>query len=627
MKQPTRMNPKAATELFRLAVEACPSGMVMIDHGGRIVMVNAEIERLFGYERVELIGQAVEILIPEKMRLRHAGHRAAFEHRPERRSMGQGRDLFARRKDGSEFPVEVGLNPIPTQDGLLILGAVLDLSERKRVEQLKDDFVSTVSHELRTPLTSIAGSLALMVGGAAGPLPETMLRLLTIAHNNSERLVRLINDILDIEKIESGKVVFELKQVDVQTLVEQAIEANRAFAGSFGVEVKLDPPAKRVAARADPDRLVQVITNLLSNAAKFSPPGSAVTVATAEEGDMVRISVRDHGCGITGEFKPRIFDKFAQADASDARRKGGTGLGLSIVQQIIIRLGGDVGFADAPGGGTIFFVTIPRWKQMTDAGNDFASSDRPRVLLCEDDAEAARVLGEHVAAAGFSVEIAATAEIAIGRAVECAFAAILVDLRLPDTDGISLIQGLRALKQHHNTPIVVVSADPISGRNDLRSSNLNVLDWLEKPVDIERLISVLDRPIVRGVRHRPRILHVDDDVTVLGAVAQALDAAADVVSVDSIVGARRALRSHRFDLVVLDVALAAGSGLELLPELNDSDGDAIPVIVFSAQGANRACAARVQEALTKSRASIDRLIAILSKGLERHPAGRDKEVA
>jgi len=617
-----------AEDLFRFAVEACPSGIVMIDGDGRIVMVNAEIERLFGYRRADLIGQGVDMLVPEAMRGRHAGLRGAFVRCPGPRNMGQGRELVGRRKDGSDLAVEVGLNPIQVRDGLMILAAVVDISQRKRVDRLKDEFVSTVSHELRTPLTSIAGSLALMVGGAAGSLPAAMLRLLTIAHKNSERLVRLINDILDIEKIESGKVVFDLKRVEVQTLVEQAIEANRAFAESFGVQVRLDPPAGRFDVRVDPDRLVQVVTNLLSNAVKFSPAGSDVVVAVAEQGEMVRIGVRDHGPGIPENFRARIFEKFAQADATDSRQKGGTGLGLSIVQQIVIRLGGEVGFEDAPGGGTTFYVTVPRWQQHTDAGHGLGAADRARVLLCENDAVAALALGERVAAAGFFVEIAATSEAAIGRAVESDYAAILVDLHLPDSDGISLIQGLRALRRHHNTPIVVVSADPKSGRNDLRSSNLNVLDWLEKPVDVECLMRVLDRPIVRGTRNRPRILHVDDDATVLGAVAQALDASSEVVSVDSIGGARRALRSQRFDLVVLDVALAADSGLDLLPDLNDSEGNAIPVIVFSAQGANRVCAARVQQVLTKSRASIDHLIAILSKGPgQPPPTDRDKEVA
>ena len=158
---------KLAQEMFRLAVEACPSGMLMIDRGGTIVMVNSEIERLFGYERHELINQPVDILVPDRFRQQHAGHRNAFIHNPETRRMGANRDLFGRRKDGTEFPVEVGLNPIPICDGLLVLSVIVDISERKRMERLKDEFVSTVSHELRTPLTSIAGSLGLLTGGAA----------------------------------------------------------------------------------------------------------------------------------------------------------------------------------------------------------------------------------------------------------------------------------------------------------------------------------------------------------------------------------------------------------------------------------------------------------------------------
>jgi signal transduction histidine kinase len=206
-----------------------------------------------------------------------------------------------------------------------------------------------------------------------------MLRLLTIAHKNSERLVRLINDILDIEKIESGKVAFEIERLDVRDLVEQAIEANRAFAESFGVQIRLVAPAAPLAVRADADRLVQVVTNLLSNAAKFSPWGGDVTVTIAPATEMVRISVRDHGPGIPQDFKPRVFEKFTQADVADARQKGGTGLGLNIVRQIAIRLGGEVGFEDAIGGGTVFTVTVPRWNPAAGAGRAPASADDKEV--------------------------------------------------------------------------------------------------------------------------------------------------------------------------------------------------------------------------------------------------------
>jgi len=240
------------------------------------------------------------------------------------------------------------------------LVVVLDISERKRVERLQDEFVATVSHELRTPLTSIAGSLGLLAGGAVDKLPDSALRLITIAHSNCHRLVRLVNDILDIEKIDSGAIAFDLARVDVRSLVEQVVEANQMNAEEQGVHIRLDAAATAVEVRADPDRLAQVVTNLLSNAIKFSAPKQEVTVAIEDTGAAARISVQNRGPGIPEAFKSRVFEKFAQADSSDARTKGGTGLGLSIVKQIVTRLGGEVAFEDAPGGGTVFHVDLPR---------------------------------------------------------------------------------------------------------------------------------------------------------------------------------------------------------------------------------------------------------------------------
>jgi signal transduction histidine kinase len=194
-------------------------------------------------------------------------------------------------------------------------------------------------------------------------LPAPTLRLLKIAQANSQRLVRLVNSILDMEKIESGRLVFVLKRVEVRSLVEQAIDANRGFADSCGVRIRLDEASAAGDMRGDPDWLLQVVTNLLSNAVKFSPPGEEVEIAIENRSGRVHLSVRDHGHGVPEDFKPRIFEKFAQADASDARQLGGTGLGLSIVKQIVTRLGGEVGFADAPGGGAIFHVELPGWEQ------------------------------------------------------------------------------------------------------------------------------------------------------------------------------------------------------------------------------------------------------------------------
>jgi PAS domain S-box-containing protein len=357
-------------EMFYHAVASCPTGMVISDHAGKIVMINFVAERMFGYAHDELVGQTIEILVPADLRAEHALQRDQFTTHSEI-CMAKERVVSARRKDGTAFSVEIGLKPISARDGIMVLAVVSDFSDRSRIEMLKNEFVATVSHELRTPLTSIAGALGLLAGKAGGTLPAPAMRLITIAHTNCQRLVRLVNSILAMEKIESGSVMFVLQQVNLHSAVREAIEANQAFAEAHGVRMRLDTASPAGNIRADPDWLAQVLTNLLSNAIKFSPPGEEVVVTIEKCGSAVRISVRDHGHGIPDAFKLHIFEKFAQADASDARQQGGTGLGLSIVKQIVTRLGGKVDFGDAPGGGAVFHVELPGWEPETaefDAG-------------------------------------------------------------------------------------------------------------------------------------------------------------------------------------------------------------------------------------------------------------------
>ena len=238
-----------------------------------------------------------------------------------------------------------------------LLRALRYATERKRLDRLKDEFVSTVSHELRTPLTSIAASLGLLVGNAVGQLPHAMGRLLSIAHAQRSTVWRGSLTIFSIWRRWTPDVSSLISpRVEVRALVEQVIEANRAYAEDYGVRIRFEDACIEADAdvRADPNRLFQVVTNLLSNAIKFSPTDNEVVIAVVKEAGLVRLTVRDHGSGIPVDFKPLIFEKFAQADAKDARQKGGTGLGLSIVKQIVDRLSGKVGFADAPGGGTVF---------------------------------------------------------------------------------------------------------------------------------------------------------------------------------------------------------------------------------------------------------------------------------
>jgi signal transduction histidine kinase len=236
-----------------------------------------------------------------------------------------------------------------------------ELEEQRRLEQLKDEFISIVSHELRTPLTSIHGSLGLVNEGRAGELPPKASQLVGIAYRNSQRLVRLVTDLLDLQKIESGLLVFDVRSHDLAGLLAAAVEANQPYGSRFEVEIVLAEVPHGVQVRLDADRMMQVLTNLLSNAAKFSSPHGQVTLGAESRAPDVRVSVTDQGPGIPKEFRERIFQRFAQADSSTTRQREGTGLGLSISRAIVERMGGRIGFESQEGVGTTFFFDLPQF--------------------------------------------------------------------------------------------------------------------------------------------------------------------------------------------------------------------------------------------------------------------------
>jgi PAS domain S-box-containing protein len=345
---------EADLRLLALITRSMNEGVCLVRaSNGTIAYANPKFEHIFGYEPGELKDKPVGIL--------NAGGSA--ESDAIRRKIA--RDLFEKgestyevhniRKDGTPFwcRATTVLFDHP-EHGQVFVAVQEDVTERKRIERVKDDFVSVVSHELRTPLTSIRGSLGLLAGGAVGEMPEGARLLLDIAANNCERLVRLINDILDMEKIESGKMAFVPVPVDLAPLVEQAVLSNRAYAQGFGVEIRL---AEAMPGRvlADPDGLHQVLTNLLSNAVRHSPRDGIVEVGVGYGGGKLRVAITDHGAGIPASFRPRVFEKFAQAaDTSSTRREGGTGLGLSISHAIIERHRGRIWFDSEVGAGTTF---------------------------------------------------------------------------------------------------------------------------------------------------------------------------------------------------------------------------------------------------------------------------------
>ena len=344
---------------LRAIFDTVVDGIITIDDRGIVHSLNPAAVRFFGYQPEEVIGRTVAMLMPQPYRGEHDGYLAAYFRSGQPKVIGIGREVSGLRKDGTVFPMDLAVGEVRLGEGRLFTGIVRDITERKRVERLKTEFIATVSHELRTPLTSIKGTLKLILRGVGGTVSAKTASLVDIAYRNTERLGMLVDDILDIEKMESERMEFHFAGIDIGALLDHAVEANRDYARQLAVGFAVEPLSEPLQVNGDFDRLMQVLANLLSNAAKFSPAGGTVEVSARRQGDGVRVTVSDRGSGVPEEFRGRIFGRFAQADATDSRRKGGTGLGLAIVRMILDRHDGAIGFEDRPGGGSCFHVDLP----------------------------------------------------------------------------------------------------------------------------------------------------------------------------------------------------------------------------------------------------------------------------
>lgn len=584
--------------------------IITINESGSIESWSKGAERLFGYQAHEVLRRNVKMLMPDPHQSAHDGYLRRYMQTGERRIIGKRREVEALTKDGQLVPVDLGISEMCLGERRLFIGVVRDISARLEVERLKAGFVSTVSHELRTPLTSIAGSLGLLAGGVAGALPPKATRLIDIAKLNCERLVLLINDILDLERAETGRLDMRLEPQALLPIVQQAIDLNRSYAHNFGVSIELAAPAEDGSVLVDRDRLIQVMTNLLSNAAKFSPQGGTVHVRIVKDSDVLCVKVRDEGPGISPEFRQRIFQRFAQADTSDSRAKGGTGLGLSITKAIIEKLGGTIDFESVSGQGTEFRISLP----LRHEAHIFESaSQTPRskavVLIIEDDPDISSLFRDTLAADGIEAICVPTVEAARNALASTRFDAALIDLHLPDANGLQFITELRGAESTSRLPIVVTTASGKSQSTREEVSVLQLADWLQKPIDPRRLLESIRNVLDRTRVSRARILHVEDDESLTLMVRELLQEECDITAVHSLADAKRTVISHQYDLIILDIGLGDGSGLDVLPLLRTKDRTAPPVILYSATEASRELSQQVEAALVKSRHSVDQLLA------------------
>ncbi len=329
--------------------------IMTINESGHIESINPAGEALFGYKSEEITGESISTIIPE---LQSQSDTESDSSKLLALS-GNLHDAYAVHKDSRNIPIELAISTLAINDKTLYTAIIHDLTERTKVDRMKDEFISTVSHELRTPLTSIKGSLGLIMGGILDSNPEKIKGMLTISYENCGRLERLINDLLEFNKNQSLDTAFEISPIDINALLEKAVLANQGYADKYDISYLWQPSEEKIYINGDENKLMQVLSNLLSNAVKYSTKGAQVVISTSHNHNKIRVSIADKGSGIPLEFQDKVFEKFTQADSSDTRRVGGTGLGMAISKSLIEKHGGRIGFDSMPGQGATFYFDLP----------------------------------------------------------------------------------------------------------------------------------------------------------------------------------------------------------------------------------------------------------------------------
>ncbi|HWI62848.1 MAG TPA: response regulator [Symbiobacteriaceae bacterium] len=579
---------RAVAALGRLEaiLESVGEAIIMVDVRGTCVMANHKIGGVLGIASEQLKGRTVHDLQALANRAFRSGAALQWAAGPEG---GPPVDIGTVTVETHEETPRVFHEfsaPVQSEEGQVIgrIFVYRDITKEAEVDRMKSDFIATVSHELRTPMTSIKGSLGLVLGGIAGPLPEEARELLTIAMNNTDRLVRLINDILDISRIEAGKMEIRRSPQSVADSVQRAVREMQGFADQRSITMTTVVPDDLPRVMADPDRLQQVLVNLLSNAVKFSDVGSVVTLTAGRDANGVWIRVEDAGPGIPPEQQTAIFDKFHRIDNAASRRTGGTGLGLAICKAIVEEHGGQIWVESEVGKGSAFTFSLKAETEPEELPVLQAAYGRT-VLVVDDDPDIVRLITLSLEQEGFQALGATSGEEALAIARSRRIDAITLDLLMPGMHGLEIARLLKEDPATKAIPVVVVSA--YTRHRDPELVALGVSGVITKPIDESQMLTMIRSVIGEqrtGAKETPTILVVDDDPDVRRIVRVILErrgfataAAADGQE------AYRMIMEQRPDLLILDLMMPNMDGFQLVRLLRQRRWtQRIPLLVLTA---------------------------------------------
>jgi PAS domain S-box-containing protein len=631
--------------LFAGIVGIADDAIITIDTNQCITLFNQGAEKIFGYMAAEVLGKPLDLLLPSRYSQAHQKYVQEFgKSSSKARRMAERREIYGRNKDGREFPSEASISKLKVGNEILYTVYLQDISERKQIERMKDEFISVVSHELRTPLTSIHGSLGMISSGLIKPDTEQGKRLLQIATDSTERLVRLINDILDIERIESGKVKMEKQTCNLGDLIDTAIDLMQPLARQGDVTLSVSSISTNI--WADPDRIIQTLTNLLSNAIKFSKPGSTVTLTTEVGNEETNIDnqhisasfhnnlilqIKDNGRGIPTDKLETIFERFQQVDSSDSRKHDGTGLGLAICKSIVQQHGGRIWAESILGEGSSFYFTIPLsipqhpdLKDLVKNSNEV--NDSPLILICDDDPEVTNDLRITLEKNNYRVITASNGEEAINIASLQHPSVILLDLIMPGMNGWEIMAALKNSEDTKNIPIIICSiGKPINNSED----NQDYVEWVCKPVEETSLFQSLQQVLTNSSK-QVKVLVVEDDPELAELLATLLKSH-EIETCVAKTGREAIQKSQEInpDLLILDVILPEGDGFAVVEWLQQHNRlYNIPLVVYSAKDLDESERQRLKlgytEFLTKGRVTTEqfeqRVMGIL-QSITQIPAG------